>query len=59
MSARKWGMPDMAMLCILSTISMMSFNFCTSFSQSTQSYSGNSLNPFQGLCQGNGGAPGL
>eukprot|EP00957_Ditylum_brightwellii_P022786 1718462-Ditylum_brightwellii.AAC.2 len=59
MSAQKWGMHTMAILCILPTISLMSFKLCTSFVQSTQSYDGNSLIPFQGLCQGNGGATGL
>eukprot|EP00957_Ditylum_brightwellii_P187785 14298695-Ditylum_brightwellii.AAC.1 len=57
LSARKWGMPAMAMICILSTISMMSFNLCISFGQSTQTFGGKNMHPFQGLCQGNGEAP--
>eukprot|EP00957_Ditylum_brightwellii_P152001 11574922-Ditylum_brightwellii.AAC.1 len=59
MVARKWGMPAMAMLCFLCTISLMNFQLQTVYVDSQQSYGGNSTDPFQGLCQRNGGAPGL
>ena len=51
-------MPSSAMLCILGTLSAMTFYLRTAHGVSTTSYGGSRTNPFQGLCQGNGGAPG-
>jgi hypothetical protein len=59
LAARRWGMPSSVMVCILSTISRMCFFLRTFHGVSSQSYGGNESDPFQGLCQGNGGAPGL
>ena len=46
-----------AAVCMLSDIALMVFHIRTAHGDSTTTFGGNANDPFQGLLQGNGGAP--
>ena len=52
-----FGVPAPPLICMLLAIQLMKFYLRTSFGDSDDSYGGDRHNPFQGCCQGNGGAP--
>ena len=47
------------LVCLLMTIQMMVYFLRTAYGDSTTSYGGQQLVPFQGACQGNGGGPSM
>ena len=57
---QRWKVPKEAILAALGTIQKMKFYLRTNFGDSTTYYGGGEQGlPFQGGCQGNGGAPAL
>ena len=57
LGAQSWGMPLPAIVMLLLTIQLMTFFLRTGYGVSDCSYDGTWSNPFQGVCQGNGGSP--
>ena len=57
---QRWNVPKEAIISALGTIQKMKFYLRTSFGDSDDYYGGGEVGlPFQGGCQGNGGAPAL
>ena len=57
---QRWRVPKEPIQAMLRTIQQMRFHIRTRFGDSERSYGGDvSLVPFQGACQGNGGAPAI
>ena len=50
-----WGLPLHTISMIISTLQVMNFSLRTGFGYLEISFGGTSYNPFQGICQGNGG----
>jgi len=46
-------------VCLLLMIQLMKFFLCTAFGNSSSHYGGQRGIPYQGICQGNGGEPGM
>ena len=59
LSTRRLGVPLPANTTMLVTLQQMRFFLCTGFGTSSTFFGRQQLTPFQGGCQGNGGAPGF
>lgn len=65
LGARRWGVPQLAITCLLTTVQLMMFFLRTAHGDSETFYSAatdqasraGNTHPYQGTCQGNGGGP--
>ncbi len=59
LSSQRLAVSVETMICLLSTLQLMKFFLRTAFGDSDTHYGGSLEDPLQGVCQGNGGGPGL
>jgi hypothetical protein len=68
LGARRWGVPQLAITCLLTTVQLMIFFLRTAHGDSDSFYSASTdqaaqnegnIHPYQGTCQGNGADPSL
>ena len=68
LGARRWGVPQLAITCLLTTVQLMLFFLRTAHGDSDSFYSASTdqaaqnegnIHPYQGTCQGNGAGPSL
>lgn len=57
LTLQAFGVPQSAVLTMISALSHMQFSIRTAFGESPVLYGGSENNPYHGLCQGNGAAP--